>query len=92
MALVQALAAIAREKNASTAQLAFAWMRSRGDDVVPLVGARRRDQLSEALGAIEMTLTPADLARIAQAVPPEAVAGTRYLPAVLAHMDSERAG
>ena len=92
MALVQALAAIAREKNASTAQLAFAWMRSRGDDVVPLVGARRRDQLSEALGAIEMTLTPADLARIAQAVPPEAVAGTRYLPAVLAHMDSEQGG
>jgi pyridoxine 4-dehydrogenase len=92
MALVQALAAIAREKNASTAQLAFAWMRSRGDDVVPLVGARRRDQLREALGAIEVTLTPADLARIAQAVPPEAVAGTRYLPAVLAHMDSERAG
>jgi aryl-alcohol dehydrogenase-like predicted oxidoreductase len=92
MALVQALAAIAREKNASTAQLAFAWMRSRGDDVVPLVGARRRDQLSEALGAIEVTLTPADLARIAQAVPPEAVAGTRYLPAVLGHMDSEQGG
>jgi len=92
MALVQALAAIAREKNASTAQLAFAWVRSRGDDVVPLIGARRRDQLREALGALELTLTPADLARIAQAVPPEAVAGTRYLPAVLAHMDSEHAG
>ena len=91
MALVQALAAIAREKNASTAQLAFAWVRSCGDDVVPLIGARRRDQLREALGALELTLTPADLARIAQAVPPEAVAGTRYLPAVLAHMDSEHA-
>jgi aryl-alcohol dehydrogenase-like predicted oxidoreductase len=89
LALVQALAAIAREKNASTAQLAFAWMRSRGEDVVPLVGARRRDQLREALGALDVTLTKADLARIAQAVPPEAVAGTRYLPAVLAHIDSE---
>ena len=82
----------AREKNASTAQLAFAWMRSRGEDVVPLVGARRRDQLNEALGALEVALTPADLARIAQAVPAEAVAGTRYLPAVLAHLDSEHAG
>ena len=82
----------AREKNASTAQLAFAWMRSRGEDVVPLIGARRRDQLNEALGALEVALTPADLACIAQAVPIEAVAGTRYLPAVLAHMDSEHAG
>jgi aryl-alcohol dehydrogenase-like predicted oxidoreductase len=86
------LGAIAREKNASTAQLAFAWVRSRGEDVVPLIGARRRDQLNEALGALEVALTPADLARIAQAVPAEAVAGTRYLPAVLAHMDSEHAG
>src|SRR5260370_24134753 len=92
MALVRALGAVAREKNASTAQLAFAWIRSRGEDVVPLIGARRRDQLNEALGALEAALTPADLARIAQAVPAEAVAGTRYLPAVLAHMDSEHAG
>jgi len=91
MALVRALGAIAREKNASTAQLAFAWMRSCGEDVVPLIGARRRDQLGEALGALEVRLTPADLARIAQAVPAEAVAGTRYLPAVLAHLDSEHA-
>jgi aryl-alcohol dehydrogenase-like predicted oxidoreductase len=92
MALVRALGAIAREKNASTAQLAFAWTRSRGEDVVPLIGARRRDQLKEALGSLDISLTPADLARIAQAVPAEAVAGTRYLPAVLAHMDSEHAG
>ena len=92
LALVRALAAIAREKNASTAQLAFAWIRTRGDDVVPLIGARRRDQLAEALGALDITLAPGDLARIAQAVPAEAVAGTRYLPAVLAHMDSEQAG
>src|SRR5215510_9847751 len=58
MALVRALGAIAREKNASTAQLAFAWMRSRGEDVVPLIGARRRDQLKEALGALDISLTP----------------------------------
>jgi len=92
MALVRALGAIAREKNASTAQLAFAWIRSRGEDVVPLIGARRRDQLKEALGSLDVSLTAADLARIAQAVPAEAVAGTRYLPAVLAHLDSEHAG
>lgn len=92
MALVRALGEIARAKNCSTAQLAFAWVRSRGDDIVPLIGARRRDQLNEALAALDVTLTAADLAHIAQAIPVEAVAGTRYLPAVLAHMDSERAG
>src|SRR5580700_3824637 len=50
VALVEALGNIAREKNATTAQLAFAWVKSRGEDVVPLIGARRRDQLKEALG------------------------------------------
>ena len=80
------------EKNATTAQLAFAWVKSRGDDVVPLIGARRRDQLKEALGALDVKLSPDDLARIEQAVPAGAVAGTRYMPAVLAHMDSEHAG
>ncbi|HXQ83181.1 MAG TPA: aldo/keto reductase [Xanthobacteraceae bacterium] len=92
VALVAALGKIAREKGASTAQLAFAWVKSRGDDIVPLIGARRRDQLTEALGALDLKLTPADLARIEQAAPPAAVAGTRYLLAVLAHMDSEHAG
>ena len=91
LALVEALGKIAREKDVSTAQLAFAWVKSRGDDVVPLIGARRRDQLTEALGARDIKLSPADLARIEQAVPASAVAGARYLPAVLAHMDSEHA-
>ena len=91
-ALVEALGNIAREKGATTQQLAFAWVKSRGDDVVPLIGARRRDQLTEALGALDLNLSPADLARIEQAVPASAVAGTRYLPAILAHMDSEHAG
>jgi aryl-alcohol dehydrogenase-like predicted oxidoreductase len=59
---------------------------------VPLIGARRRDQLKEALGALDVELSPGDLARIEQAVPAGAVAGTRYMPAVLAHMDSEHAG
>ena len=90
MALVRALGDIAREKGVSTAQLAIAWVRSRGPDIVPLIGARRREQLSEALGALDVTLTPDELARIERAAPADAVAGARYLPAVLAHMDSER--
>jgi aryl-alcohol dehydrogenase-like predicted oxidoreductase len=89
MALVEALGKIAREKGASTAQLAFAWVKSRGDDVAPLIGARRRDQLKEALGAVDLKLTPDDLVRIEQAAPHSAVAGTRYVSAILSHMDSE---
>jgi len=87
--LVEALRKIAHEKGTSTQALAFAWVKSRGDDVVPLIGARRRDQLKEALGALEVKLSPDDLARIERAVPAGAVAGTRYMPAALAHMDSE---
>jgi aryl-alcohol dehydrogenase-like predicted oxidoreductase len=91
IALVEALGKIAREKGATTAQLALASVKSRGDDIVPLIGARRRDQLKEALGAADLALTPEDLTRIEAAVPDSAVAGTRYLPAALAHMDSEHA-
>ena len=91
IALVDALCKIAKEKGATTSQLAFAWVKSRGDDIVPLIGARRHDQFKEALGAVDLKLTAGDLARIEQAAPSAAVAGTRYLPAVLAHMDSEHA-
>src|SRR3984885_11325217 len=91
IALVEAIKKIAREKGATTQQLAFAWVKSRSEDIVPLIGARRRDQLKEALGALDLKLSAGDLARIAAAVPTTAVAGTRYLPAVLAHMDSEHA-
>ena len=73
----------------SVAQIAFAWALSRGDDIVPLAGARRRDQLNEAVGALNLRLSPADIAAIEAAMPADAVAGTRYLPAAMAHLDSE---
>jgi pyridoxine 4-dehydrogenase len=75
---------------ATVAQVAIAWVLARGDDVVPLVGARRRDRLTEALGALELDLTPDDLARIEVAVPAEAVAGERYAAEQMAVLDSER--
>jgi pyridoxine 4-dehydrogenase len=78
LALVDALSAIAAEKGATAAQLAFAWVLAQGGDIVPLIGARRRDRLREALGALEIRLTAEDLARIDRAVPPGAVAGDRY--------------
>jgi len=87
--LVEALRRIGKEKGASPAQLAVAWVRSRGADIVPVVGARRREQLKEALGALEFSLGADDLARIEAAVSPEQTAGARYDPAQMAHLDSE---
>lgn len=65
-------------------------MLSRGEDIVPLVGARRRERLAEALGALELDLTPEDLAAIERAVPKGAAAGDRYHAPQLAALDSER--
>lgn len=90
LTLVEALRAVAETKGATVAQLAIAWVLGRGQDIVPLVGARRRDRLTEALGALDVTLTEEDLALIEAAVPPDAAAGTRYAQAQMAHLDSER--
>ena len=65
-------------------------MLAQGSDIVPLVGARRRDRLTEALGALALELEPADLADIERAVPRDAAAGTRYVAQQMAMLDSER--
>jgi aryl-alcohol dehydrogenase-like predicted oxidoreductase len=90
LALVEALRAVADARGATVAQVAIGWALSRGDDIVPLVGSRRRDRLTEALGALQLNLSQEDLARIEHAVPPGAAAGERYPSAQLAHLDSER--
>jgi aryl-alcohol dehydrogenase-like predicted oxidoreductase len=90
LALVDQLRVIAEEVGASPAQVAIAWVAAQGKDIVPLVGARRRDRLTEALGALKVSLTPAHLAALAKAFPPGAAAGARYPEAQLAHMDSEK--
>ncbi|MFJ9414180.1 aldo/keto reductase [Streptomyces sp. NPDC101227] len=88
--LVDALRKIAEQKGVSVAQTAIAWVLSRGEDIVPLVGARRRDRLTEALGAVDVTLDTDDLASIERAVPADAAAGERYPAEQMAHLDSER--
>jgi aryl-alcohol dehydrogenase-like predicted oxidoreductase len=90
LALVDALRAIADDRGATVAQVAIAWVLAQGEDIVPLVGARRRDRLHEALGALELQLTPDDLAAIESAVPPDAAAGSRYPEPAMAALDSER--
>jgi pyridoxine 4-dehydrogenase len=92
LSLVDALRIVAEEKGATVAQIAIGWVLSRGEDIVPLVGARRRERLAESLGALELDLTPEDLAQIERAVPPGAAAGERYDANALAWLDSEQGG
>jgi aryl-alcohol dehydrogenase-like predicted oxidoreductase len=89
-ALVKKLAEIASGRGITVAQLAIAWVLGRGDDIVPLVGARRRDRLSEALGALDITLSAGELAAIDAVAPEGAIAGTRYHESQMAMLDSER--
>ena len=90
LALVDALRKAADGKGVSVAQIAIPWVAAQGSDIVPLVGARRRERLTEALGALDVTLDAADLAAIEQAVPKGAAAGERYAAAQMAHLDSEQ--
>lgn len=89
LALVDALRNIANTKAASVAQVAIAWVLAQGENIVPLIGARRRDQLTESLNASSITLTASDLAAIARAVPKGAASGDRYPTPLMAHLDSE---
>ncbi|HEX6468786.1 MAG TPA: aldo/keto reductase [Streptosporangiaceae bacterium] len=84
LALVEALRRVAERKGRTVAQLAIAWVAAQGEDIVPLVGARTRERLAEALPAMELTLTADDLAEIERAVPPGAARGDRYPAAFMA--------
>ncbi|NRR32687.1 aldo/keto reductase [Oxalobacteraceae bacterium] len=94
LALVEQLRAVAAGLGVSVAQVAIAWVLAQGiaqgADIVPLVGARTRVRLEEALGATRFSLSPADLARLAEAVPADAAAGARYNAHAAAALDSER--
>jgi aryl-alcohol dehydrogenase-like predicted oxidoreductase len=88
--LLAALEAIADDRGVTAAQLAIAWVASRGDDIIPLIGTKRRDRLAEAFKALDLTLSTDDLAAIEAAVPAAAVAGDRYEASQVAALDSER--
>src|SRR5580693_4709310 len=88
--LLAGLEAIADQENVTAAQLAIAWVASRGRDIIPLIGTKRRDRLDEALKALDLPLSTDELAAIEAAVPADAVAGERYDAAQVAMLDSER--
>jgi pyridoxine 4-dehydrogenase len=90
LALVERLREAAARIRAPVAQVAIAWVAAQGEDIVPVLGARRREQLRDGLAAMDLQLTAQDLADLVQAVPPDAVAGERYPAVHLVHMDSEK--
>jgi len=90
LALADTLGAAARAAGLTTAQAAIAWVAAQGPDIVPLVGARRRDRLAEALGALDAPLSPQALAAIEAAVPKGSAVGDRYPAMQMAHLDSEK--
>jgi aryl-alcohol dehydrogenase-like predicted oxidoreductase len=90
LALAEDLRRVAEARGLSPAQAAIAWVLAKGDDIVPVIGARRRDRLAEALGALDRPLSPQDVATLEAAVPADAAAGERYPAMQMAHLDSER--
>jgi aryl-alcohol dehydrogenase-like predicted oxidoreductase len=90
LALLDALEGIAAERGVTAAQLAIAWVCSRGDDIIPLIGTKRRDRLAEALVGVGLTLAASEIAAIEAAVPAGQVAGDRYDTGGMGTLDSER--
>lgn len=90
LALAAALRRVADRIGVTVAQVSIAWVAAQGHDIVPLVGARRRDRLAESLGAADVSLSPADLRAIEQAIPKDAAAGDRYAAEEMTILDSER--
>ena len=90
LALVERLRRVAAAKHVSVAQLAIAWVAHQGSDIIPLIDARRRDRLAEALGSLNVVLSAADVAAIELAVPKGGAAGPRYPSAAMVDLDSEK--
>jgi aryl-alcohol dehydrogenase-like predicted oxidoreductase len=88
--VVEKLQELAAEKNVTPSQLAIAWVLSKSDGIVPVIGARTRPQLEESLGALDVTLSPGDVARLEEAIPASAIAGSRYDEHQMRILDSER--
>ena len=90
LALVEALRTVAAARGITVAQAAIAWVAQQGDDIVPLIGARRRDRLAEALGAGSMVLSGGRCRGHRGGGPKNAARGDRYPSAAMAQLDSER--
>ena len=90
LAVAARLAEVAQGFALTAGQLALAWVLAQGDDIVPLVGARRPERVTEAVAALEAELSTEQLATLEAAIPPDAIEGERYASAQMAMLDSER--
>jgi aryl-alcohol dehydrogenase-like predicted oxidoreductase len=88
--VVEELQQLAADRGVTPAQLAIAWVLARGRRIVPVIGARTRQQLSESLAAVRVKLSAAEMARIEENIPPSAIVGTRYDERQMRMLDSER--
>jgi aryl-alcohol dehydrogenase-like predicted oxidoreductase len=89
-ALIERLNATARDRGITPTQLAIAWVRAKNPSIIAVIGSRTRTQLVEALGALEVKLTPAEVKALEDAIPVGDVAGTRYAEPQMSQLDSER--
>jgi aryl-alcohol dehydrogenase-like predicted oxidoreductase len=88
--LAERLGTLAAERGVTAAQMAIAWVLTRGEDIVPIPGARKVAQIEEALGALDIRLTPDEIARLEEALPASQIVGERYDKHAMTHLDSER--
>jgi aryl-alcohol dehydrogenase-like predicted oxidoreductase len=88
--VVEGLQQLAADRGVTPAQLAIAWVLARGRRIIPVIGARTRQQLSESLAAVRVKLSAAEMARIEENIPPSAIVGTRYDERQMRMLDSER--
>lgn len=86
---VERLKDFASSKGITPVQLAIAWVLSKGESIIPVMGARKRGQLTESLGALHVKLSPSEIAEIEAAIPADAIAGTRYGAEQMRVLDSE---
>jgi aryl-alcohol dehydrogenase-like predicted oxidoreductase len=78
---------IAGERRVKPAQVALAWLLAKGDDIVPIPGTKRRSYLEENVAAVSLRLEPREIARLDQAMAPEAISGARYNEPMMAMVD-----
>jgi aryl-alcohol dehydrogenase-like predicted oxidoreductase len=88
--LISELQAFAASRGISPVQLAIAWVLAKGESIIPIMGARKRTQLEETLGALEIKLSAADLAELEARVPADQIAGARYDERQMQALDSEK--
>ena len=88
--LVARLREIASGKGITQVQLALAWVLAKRNSIIPVMGARKRTQLAESLAALDVKLTPDEISAIEAAIPPSAIAGTRYEEQQMRVLDSEK--